>query len=118
MKFWKNVNVQSIIEMPEIFIVGRCPGDEHQLMYSSCRNDDIGALRQNPININGIILNDVRFFHGDGPACEMEARQQKNGKYPCWICPANIDSASNLPYVLGLSYQDLQDRIQQRKNSQ
>ena len=75
--------------------------------------DDINALRQNPININGKILNDnVRVFHGDGPACEMEAGQQKNGKSPCWICPANCDSASNLSCVLGLPHQDLQDRMQ------
>ena len=54
----------------------------------------------------------IRFFHGDGPACEMEAGKQKNGKYPCWICPANFNSASNLSYVLGLPHQDLQDRMQ------
>ena len=42
----------------------------------------------------------------------MEAGQQKNGKYPCWICPANFDRASNLSYVLGLLHQDLQDRMQ------
>ena len=86
--------------MPEIYIAARCPGDEHQLMYYSCRNDDIIQLREDPININGRILYDnVRFFHGDGPACQMEAVQQKNGKYPCWICPANFDSASNLSYL-------------------
>ena len=107
------MNVQSRIEMPEIYIVARCQGDEHQLMYSSCRNDDINALIQNPITINGKILNgNVRFFDGDGPACKMEAGQQKNGKYPCWICPANFDRASNLSYVLGLPHQDLQDRMQ------
>ena len=42
----------------------------------------------------------------------MEAGQQKNGKYPSWICPANFDSASNLSYVLGLPHQDLHDRMQ------
>ena len=56
MKFRKKVNVQSIVEMPEIHIVARCQGDEHQLMYSSCRNDDINALIQNQITINGKIL--------------------------------------------------------------
>ena len=82
-------------------------------MYSSCRNDDINALIQNPMTINGKILNDnVRFFHDDGPACQMEAGQQKNGKYPCWICPVNFDRASNFSYVLGLPHQDLHDRMQ------
>ena len=39
-KHKKKVYVQSEIEKP-IYILARCPRDDHQLMYSDCRNEDI-----------------------------------------------------------------------------
>ena len=40
-KHKRKVDVQSEIEKPYIYILARCPGDDHQLMYSDCRNEDI-----------------------------------------------------------------------------
>ena len=83
-------------------------------MFSDCRNCDIRELTTKHVIINGVALKDVvRFFHGDGPACELEAGQQKNGTYPCWLCPANFNRAKDLKYMLSLPHLDLKDRTSQ-----
>ena len=111
-KFGKKVDVQGIIEKPDIYILARCPSDDHQLMYSDCRNEDIKLLRH-AINVDGNKLHDVvRFFHGDGPACELEAGQQKGGRFPCWLCPANFDFCHDLTYLLSLPNLNLDERMQ------
>ena len=111
-KYGKKVDVQSEIEKPDIYILARCHGDDHQLMYSDCRNEDIRCLKY-PTDADGCELNDVvRFFHGDGPACELEAGQQKNGRYPCWLCPANFDLGNDLTYMYSLPHLSLEDRMQ------
>ena len=106
-KFGKKVDVQGIIEKPDIYILARCPSDDHQLMYSDYRNEDIKLLRH---AING--------FHGDGPACELEVGQQKDGRFPCWLCPANFDFCHDLTYMLSLPNLNLDDRMQKIKKSE
>ena len=44
-KHKKKVDVQSEIEKPYIYILARYPGDDHQLMYLDCRNEDIREMR-------------------------------------------------------------------------
>ena len=106
----KKIDVQGEIEKPDLYILARCPGDEHQLMYSNTRNKDLRILEY-PLNVGEYELNDeARFFHGDGPACELEAGQQKNGNYPCWLCPANLSLNNNLEYLKSLPQLDLKDR--------
>ena len=64
-KFGKHVNVQSLIEKPEIYIVARCQGDDHQLLYSECRNQDIKAINKDKIDLSGTKMQDnVRFSWG------------------------------------------------------
>ena len=49
-------------------------------MYSDCRNEDIRCLKY-PTDADGCELHDVvSFFHGDGPACKLEAGQQEKWK--------------------------------------
>ena len=111
-KHKKKVDVQSEIEKPYIYILARCPGDDHQLMYSDCRNEDIRGLKY-PTDADGCELNDVAlFFHGDGPAYQLEAGQQKHGRYPCWVCPANFDFGNDLAHMYSLPHLSLTDRMQ------
>ena len=111
-KYGKKVDVQSEIEKPDIYILARCPGDDHQLMYSDCRNEYTRCLKYQT-DADGCELNDVvRFFHGDGPACELEAGQQKNERYPCWLCAVNFDLGNDLAYMYSLPYLSLEDRMQ------
>ena len=108
----KKIDVQGGVEKPDVYILARCPSDEHQLMYSNIRNEDIRLLKY-PINVEGYQLHDeVRFFHGDGPACETGADQQKNGNYPCWLCPANFNFSNKLEYLHSLPNLDLKDRTE------
>ena len=37
-------NVQSIVEKPYIYLLARCPSDDHQLLYSQERINDISEL--------------------------------------------------------------------------
>ena len=105
----RETNVQSVIEQPELYILARCPGDDHQLMYADCRTEDIRQLTDP--HFNGIKIKDiVRFFHGDGPSCQMESGQQKNGRYACWVCPANFD-IGNLSYMFCLPHVNIKYRM-------
>ena len=49
--YGKEINVQSVIEKPYLYILAKCPGDNHQLMYADCRNEDIRQLTD---DFNGI----------------------------------------------------------------
>ena len=77
-------------------------------MYSGCRNEDIRGLKYSS-DADGCELNDARFFHGGGPACQLEAGQQINGMYPCWVCPPNIDLGYDLARMYSLSHLSLGD---------
>ena len=110
--YGKEINVQSVIEKPYLYILARCPCDNHQLMYADCRNEDIRQLTD---DFNGIKIKDiVRFFHGDGPSCQMESGQQKNGRCVCWVCPANFD-IGNLAYMFSLPHVNI--KYKNGKNS-
>ena len=93
--YGKDINVQSVIEKPYLYILARCPGDNHQLMYEDCRNEDIKHLAY---DYDGIKIKDVRFFHGDGPSCQMESGQQKMVNMLVGFFPANFDII-NIAYV-------------------
>ena len=56
-------------------------------------NDDIRDSKDPVIHDDKHEITDIaKCFHGDGPAGAIEAGQQKNGRYPCWICPADLNS--------------------------
>ena len=62
--------------------------------------------------MNGNMVKDtVRFFHGDSPAREVEAGQQKGGYYYCSTCGCHSDRVSELDHVLNCPVVSLQDRI-------
>ena len=72
--------VQSIVEKPSLYIIGRCPSNDQQLLYSDIRLEDISLLRENLKTSDGITIRDKkRIFKGDSPARQFEAGQQKGG---------------------------------------
>ena len=78
-KTGKSVNVQSIIEKPELYIAARCKSNDEQLAYVKTRTACMLDLRDN-LSIEGIDICDrVRLFKGDGPAVQLESGQQKGG---------------------------------------
>ena len=63
---------------------------------------------------NTVIIDIMRFFKADGPACQFEAGQQKAGHYFCWTCDihySNVKDYVYLSYRKIYSYQDRQKKI-------
>ena len=75
-----NVNVQSVVEQPELYIIGRCKSNDEQLSYIETRIECLEELKTD-LQLSSIdekyeviILNDsMRLFKGDGPAIAFEA---------------------------------------------
>ena len=51
-------NVQSIVEKPYIYLLARCPSDDHQLLYSQERINDISELSRKT-EFHGTEITDV-----------------------------------------------------------
>ncbi|XP_066928359.1 uncharacterized protein [Clytia hemisphaerica] len=110
-KFHKNVNVQAKIKSPKMYLLARCPSSEEQLFYSETRLEDIKSLSFD-LEVDGTIVKDVmRFFKGDGPACQTECGQQKGGNYFCWVCPILASRSNDFTHSNNLDYLTLEDRI-------
>ena len=110
-KYKEQVNVQSIVEKPELYILARCQSSDAQLLYTKTRHEDNRLLKY-PISVDGILLFDeMRFFHGDAPAYQLEIGQQKGGEYPCWLCPINIHQSANITHSFIQTVFSVQDRI-------
>ena len=59
LKYGENVCVQSIVEKPSLYIIGRSPSNDQQLLYS-----DISLLRENLETSDGIPIRDkMRIFN-------------------------------------------------------
>ena len=70
----KNINIQSIVERPEIHIIGRSGASiANQMLFNKCRQECMGQIDEPVTSESGIAIHDViRFFHGDGPAQQYE----------------------------------------------
>ena len=49
------IDVQATVEQPQLYILGRCPSNEQQLLYEEKRINDIINLR-NKLEIEGIYI--------------------------------------------------------------
>ena len=111
LKYGHHKDVQSEIEKPELYLFGRCPSNEQQMLYGDTRNEDIKTTKY-PTKIGDICIQDIiRFFHGDGPACQLEAGQQKGGDFPCWVCPINMNSSNDVAHVFYQPIMGIKERI-------
>ena len=113
-----DVNIQKLIENPELYIIGRCRDNDEQLGYIPTRNECLKGLSEG-IKINeldqsydkNIIINDVmRMFHGDGPASTMEAGNQKGGHYFCPSCEIHICQTDDISCSFLKEYCSFSDR--------
>ena len=112
LKLGYHKNVQAEVEKSELYIIARCPSNDQQMLYTDTRNKDHQMTRYPTKILGEIYLHDIiRFLHGDGPACELEAGQQKGGDFPCWICLVDINQSYDVPYVYYQPIMGLNDRI-------
>ena len=104
--------IESMNMMNSRVMTNRCSSNEQQMSYSDTRNEDIKTTKY-PTKIGDIYIHDIiRFFHGDGPACQLEAGQQKGGDFPCWVCPININLSNDVAHVLHQPIMGVKERIQ------
>ena len=109
LKYGHHKDVQSGIEKPELYLF---PSNKQQMSYSDTRNEDIKTTKY-PTQIGDICVHDIiRFFHGDGPACQFKAGQQKGGDFPCRACPINTNSSNDVAHVLYQPIMGVKERIQ------
>ena len=57
------------------------------------------------------ILDTLRFFHGDNPAREVEAGQQKGGHYYCSNCGWHATRVNELDHALNCPLISFEDRV-------
>ena len=104
-------NIQSIVEKLYICLLARCLSDDHQLLYSQERINDILKLSRK-IEFQGIEISDVmEICKGESPASQFESGQQKNGYYFCWPCSLFALLSASIVHAMSLPHLSLLDRI-------
>ena len=115
LKTGEEVDVQSQVEKPEIYIVGRCSSsDTEQLAYIESRLCCLQHLQRNlHTEKDGSVVeitDKMRFFHGDSPAQNFESGQQKGGHYYCSGCGVHASRVFELDHTFRCRLLSLRDR--------
>ena len=106
------VDVQSIVERPELHILGRSSSSlEDQASFNQCSLDCIKELAAPISTSTGVPVKDfLRFFHGDGPAQQYEAGNSVGGRYPCVGCGVESTSIHTLEHAFKCRTRTLKER--------
>jgi len=106
-KTGKTVNIQNIIEQPELHFIARCgSSDSELLLYSETRLACVQELKHDCAQYT----DKLRFCHGDSPLRSFEAGQQKGGNYFCATCDVHCDMTYEIDHVLNKKPITLQTR--------
>ena len=98
----EKMNLQGEIETPELYMIGRCASSDEQMGYVETRLEDLFELSKDLI-IDDIKIHDrMRIFHGDGPAAQLEAGQQKGGHYFCPSCGVHLFQTDDISHCYQL----------------
>ena len=94
------IDVQAIVEQPEIHIIGRSGASiSDQMLFNECRQECQRVIHEPVSTQSGILIRDVmRFFHGDGPAQQFEAGHKQGGTYSCVSCGAKTTRFDDFGY--------------------
>eukprot|EP00731_Ephydatia_muelleri_P009839 Em0005g425a len=110
------VNVQAIVERPELHIIGRSTSSiEDQRKFIECRRQCMQQMGTKLFTSEGLEITDVlRFFHGDGPAQQFEAGHSIGGNYCCVGCGARSTLFDDIVHCYRspkLSFKDRQEFV-------
>ena len=110
------MNVQTLVERPEIHIIGRSGASiTDQMQFNQCRQDCMRATSQPIETESKIAISDViRFFHGDGPAQQYEGGHKQGGIYRCVGCGGKTELFDDFAYCHHAekrSYRDCQEFV-------
>lgn len=108
-----DIDVQSVVERPHVYILGRCGSSEvDQLAYINTRKDCLQSLDIKITTSNGVEITDVvRFFHGDGPQQQFEAGEQKGGNAGCASCSGDARMYKDLAVSFSRPHLTLSERL-------
>ena len=108
----RKVDVQTIIESPEVYIVARSSSsDVEQLSYVETRLECLEEINLPLATEEGEeILDVMRFFHGDNPAQQYECGQQKGGNFYCSVCGVHASRVYELDYSFHCTHISLSER--------
>lgn len=112
-KTGKTVEVQTVVEKPEVHFIARCKSsEEEQIAYSETRLSCIKEIADNFTTPDGHqVVDTLRFFHGDSPAREFECGQQKGGHYYCSNCGCHAFRVDEIHHAISCPEVSLQDRV-------
>ena len=111
-KHKESLNVQAEVEKPYLYLMGRCPTNDQQILYIEEGIKDIHDKAEKIVSPSGIPYQDVmRLFKEDSPARQFEAGQQKDGNYDCTASSVHSNLISSLTQTFSLDQMSLQDRV-------
>jgi len=110
-KFGITKKVQSNIEEPKMYMMGRSGGsDADQLAYIPTRRECLRGLSQ-PIELDGVpIVDKMRVMNGDNPSVEFEDGTQKGGHRGCCGCDGDIRRTEEYDYMSHRKYKTLEEK--------
>ena len=112
----KGVDVQSVIEAPNLYMLGAAGAkDSDQLAFIPTRRECLKELNftevQVPVKTETVELKEkMRFINGDNPAVEFEDGTQKGGHFGCSGCGGDVRRASEYHYMVHHKYQNLEEK--------
>ena len=109
----ENIDVQSLVERPHVYILGRCGASKvEQLAYTKTKKACLQRLSEPVLTSNGVQITDImRFFHGDGPQQEFEAGEQKGGNAGCASCSGDARKYKDLAVFLRRPHLNLSEHL-------
>ena len=94
-----------------ISLLGRCKANDEQLAYIETRVECLHELRNQIVTKDDVKLKDVmRVFHGDSPATQLEAGQQKGGHYFCAACGIHASRCAEVAHSYYLNNITLKEK--------
>ena len=96
-KYHTSLDIQSIIEKPQVCLLARFPSNDQQILYIEERLQDILNLNLTITSSKHVPIKDeLRIFKGDMPAAQFEAGQHKEGNFFCFSCSVHAEAVSSL----------------------
>ena len=95
------IDAVNLVEKPEIHIIAKSgSADADQMAYSESRVECLLEINGTITSQSGRPISDtLRFFHGDHPAQQFEAGNNRGGNYPCVTCSTHRDRFDDLCHV-------------------
>ena len=106
------IDIETVVEQPELHILARSgSSDAEQSAFNSERLECVKQLKHSLDGPNSTQITDVlRFFHGDKPAQQFEAGNNRGGHYPCVTCDAQGDRFNDISFCHRCDTRSLADR--------